>query len=162
MLAAWITPAEAAAKSCGRQILDDWSDGRIDATYPLRCYAEALELAPRDLLDYSTLEDDIDRALTAATRGKLAGPYRVPVVAVPQQPDERRVLPKRVTTTAGTEDPVPTAPEAAPQLADSESASAVPLPLLVLAGLGLLLVAGGSAGYLFRRYRGGDVPPPAI
>ena len=162
MLAAWITPAAAAAKSCGRQILDDWSDGRIDATYPLRCYADALELAPRDLLDYSTLEDDIDRALTAATRGKPAGLNRDPIVAVPQLPSEPRALPKRVTTMAGTEDPVPTAPEAAPQLDESESASAVPLPLLVLAGLALLLVAGGSVGYLFRRYRGGDAPPPAI
>ena len=34
---------------------------------------------------------------------------------------------------------------------DAESASSVPIPLLILAGLALLLIAAGSAGYVIRR-----------
>ena len=42
------------------------------------------------------------------------------------------------------------------------SADSVPIPLLVLAGLALLLVAAGSAGYAIRRYQARRVPPPAV
>ena len=35
-------------------------------------------------------------------------------------------------------------------------------PLLILAGLALLLVAGGSAGYLLRRVQARRLPPPAV
>ena len=52
-------------------------------------------------------------------------------------------------------------PEAAGPV-DSDSASSVPIPLLVLAGLALLLIAGGSAGYFIRRYQGRNNPPPAV
>jgi hypothetical protein len=38
----------------------------------------------------------------------------------------------------------------------------VPIPLLILAGLALLLVAGGSAGYLIRRFQARRIPPPAL
>ena len=37
----------------------------------------------------------------------------------------------------------------------------MPVPLLILAGLALLLVVGGSAGYLIRRYQSRQIPPPA-
>jgi uncharacterized membrane protein len=43
-----------------------------------------------------------------------------------------------------------------------DSASSVPIPLLILAGLALLLVAGGSAGYLIRRLQSRRMPPPAV
>jgi hypothetical protein len=35
----------------------------------------------------------------------------------------------------------------------------VPIPLLILAGLALLLIAGGTAGYLIRRYQSRRIPP---
>jgi len=38
----------------------------------------------------------------------------------------------------------------------------VPVPLLILAGLALLLVAGGSAGYVIRRLQSRRIPPPAV
>ncbi|MDQ3066028.1 MAG: hypothetical protein M3R12_02590, partial [Actinomycetota bacterium] len=44
----------------------------------------------------------------------------------------------------------------------SESASSVPIPLLILAGLALLLVAAGSAGYVIRRIQAGRIPPPTV
>ena len=42
---------------------------------------------------------------------------------------------------------------------DTDSASSIPIPLLILAGLALLLVAGGSAGYVIRRIQARRVPP---
>jgi len=168
LLAAAPAPA-AAAKSCGHRILDDWSDGRIDADYPLRCYADALDVAPRDLLDYSNLEDDVNRALAAATRGTPApanatseAPTRAPQPVGEPAPAPPSPAPgperKPASAPESPGDPDPAAPEAAPPVADAAGASSVPLPLLVLAGFALVLLAGGSAGYLVRRVRGSETP----
>ena len=36
-----------AAPSCARQVIDDWyEDGRVDRTYPLHCYDDAIEALP--------------------------------------------------------------------------------------------------------------------
>ena len=69
--------------------------------------------------------------------------------------------PKNQTTTDVSEPKNENPPEASGQV-DSDSASSVPIPLLVLAGLALLLIAGGSAGYFIRRYQGRNNPPPAV
>lgn len=170
VLAAAVSPA-AAAKSCGRQVLDDWSDGQVEGTYADRCYSDALAIAPRDLLLYSSLEDDLRRALQAANRGKPAPPNsegygtpeapaeQAPVAGTPAEepaPDSRTPAGSPPAAPAVADEPE--GPEAAPAVA-SESATSLPLPLLVLAGLGLLLVGGGSAGYLLRRLRGRPTPP---
>jgi hypothetical protein len=54
-----------AATSCGSRLLDDWKDGRIDQTYPVSCYREALANLPEDVRVYSTAQNDITRALQA-------------------------------------------------------------------------------------------------
>ena len=67
-------PAGAAA-SCGRAVIDDWyDDGRVDGTYALHCYDDAIEILPRDVRDYSSAKEDIQRALQAAKRGEDAPP----------------------------------------------------------------------------------------
>ena len=148
----------AAAQSCGRQVIDDWWDGRIDGTYDLHCYDDAIEILPRDVRDYSSAEDDIRRALQAALRGEPAPPNEQ------EQPDGEEPAstpppgsdpPAAEEPPAGTDDP-----EASPPL--GESASSVPVPLLILAGLALVLVLAGSAGYLIRRFQGRRIPPPAV
>src|SRR6185295_16733133 len=64
-----------AAESCGRQVIDDWYDnGRVDGTYALHCYDDAIEILPRDVRDYSSAKDDIQRALQARKRGEAAPP----------------------------------------------------------------------------------------
>jgi hypothetical protein len=149
-----------AAKSCGRQVLDDWYDGRIDGTYALHCYDDAIEIIPRDVRDYSSAEDDIKRALQAALSGQDAPPNSGGgPVAPPAKPVD---TPKTTTTEPTSTTPPPDAPgpEVAPPV-DADSASSVPIPLLILAGLALLLVAGGSAGYLVRRFHR-RLPPPAV
>ena len=64
-----------AASSCGRAVIDDWYDnGRVDGTYALHCYDDAIETLPRDVRDYSSAKDDIQRALQARKRGEAAPP----------------------------------------------------------------------------------------
>ena len=43
---------------------------------------------------------------------------------------------------------------------ETDSASSVPIPLLILAGLALLLIAAGTAGYVIRRLQARRLPPP--
>jgi hypothetical protein len=153
-----------AAPSCARQVIDDWYDnGRVDRTYPLHCYDDAIEALPRDVRDYSSAREDIQRALQARMRNEPSPPATTdpspgdgqtsgPVTKPPKPP-------KNTKTTSGSDPKDETTPIAAPPV-DGGSASSVPIPLLVLAGLALLLVAGGSAGYIVRRYQGRNGPPP--
>lgn len=50
-------------RACGRTVLEDWSDGRLDTTYSGPCYLAALDGMPEDLRAYTTAHDDITRAL---------------------------------------------------------------------------------------------------
>ena len=156
-----VAPPATAAPSCGRQVLDDWyDDGRVDGTYALRCYDDAIEIIPRDVLDYSSAQEDIQRALQARMRGEPAPPARTdpspdPTSTNPDDPTEE------TPGGGGGGDPGGGGPEAGPPVG-TESASSVPIPLLILAGLALLLVAGGSAGYLLRPIQARRLPPPAV
>ena len=152
----------AAASACGDKVIDDWYDGRIDGTYPLPCYDDAIEQLPRDLRDYSSAPDDIMRALQAAMRGEKAPPNKDPAIAVEPPDDPPPATPPREdppTTPTEPNDPRPVDTVALPTDPGS-SASSVPVPLLVLAGLALLLIAGGSAGYIVRRLQARRIPPP--
>lgn len=53
-----------AATACAQTLLTDWSDGRIDRTYPIACYRAALNSLPTDLRVYSSAPDDIGQALS--------------------------------------------------------------------------------------------------
>lgn len=154
-----------AAESCGKQVINDWYDGRIDGTYDLHCYDDAIEQLPRDLRDYSSAPDDIQRALQSRMRGREAPPNRDPAPTDPgpddPQPPTPPGDPPGVDPPPGESPPTgPDDPVALPPL--GESASSVPVPLLILAGLALLLVAGGSAGYVIRRFQSRRIPPPAV
>lgn len=54
-----------AATSCASRLLADWQDGRIDRTYPVSCYRQALTQLPEDVRVYSSAQSDITRALQA-------------------------------------------------------------------------------------------------
>src|SRR3989442_11831297 len=57
----------AAAKApCWKTLMNDWYDGRIDGTYKVSCYKEAIRHLPQDLQDYSQARSDLSRALLAA------------------------------------------------------------------------------------------------
>ena len=139
--------AAAAGKPCWERVIDDWLDnGTIDKHYKAACYQQALKHVPEDLRDYSNITDAISAALSASLRGDSgngngsssgggsgsssgsgnsdAGKSRVPQ-AVPDQSIYDKGIHSLGTT----------------------KASSIPIPLLVLAALGalLLLSAGGLA-----------------
>ena len=55
--------APQAERACGKAVLTDWADGRIDETYPSPCYLAAIDTLPEDVRAYTTAKDDISRAL---------------------------------------------------------------------------------------------------
>jgi hypothetical protein len=164
--------------NCGRQIIDDWfKDGRVDKIYALHCYDDALEQLPNDVRTYSDAPQAIKRALQQAL-AKGAPVDTAPTETTPAETTPTETTPEDPTTTEPVETtstdttPTPTTGTDGPggpgseALDDSSSASSVPIPLLVLAGLALLLLAAGGAGYLNRRLQarridgGPDDPAP--
>jgi hypothetical protein len=156
----------AAAPSCGRQVIDDWyDDGRVDRTYALHCYDDAIEALPPDVRQYSSAQEDIERALQARMRGDASPPAKSDPSPGSKPKPKPKPKPTTTTTTQSTTTESEPKEETTPQAVgavDDDSASSVPIPLLVLAGLALLLIAGGSAGYFVRRYQGRNNPPPAV
>jgi len=168
LLALLVAAAPAnAAPSCARLVINDWYDnGRVDRTYALHCYDDAIEALPRDVRDYSSAKEDIQRALQFRLRNEPAPPATTDPSpggggTTTDPPEPAETTPTTTETTPESDPKNEDPPEAAPPV-DGESASSVPIPLLVLAGLALLLIAGGSAGYFVRRYQGRNTPPPAV
>ena len=158
-------PAMAKAKSCADQVIADWyDDGRVGKIYPLHCYTEAIAKLPPDVLDYSNAKEEIGRALAFAKQGKPdpggsdpspgSTGRRRPSTNDHEDDDRHRHDRRRRPTTPTTTDTDTTATVVSPT--DTSGPSSVPVPLLVLGGLAVLLLAAGSAGYLRRRMNGGD------
>ncbi len=128
-------------------MLADWFDnGRIDRLYPLNCYEEAIDAIPADLRDYADAEEIITRALQARSRRRTRTRRGRP------DSGRRRTLDD---PSGGSDDPVGPGrvrhdPQAAPGV-DTSGPSSVPIPLLVLGGMSLALLAAGGLGYLSRR-----------
>ncbi len=60
-------PLQASASGCAARVTGDWvDDGRVQGTYPLRCYRDAIADLPEDLRAYSTAPDDLERAMRSA------------------------------------------------------------------------------------------------
>lgn len=151
----------AAAKPCWKRLVVDWYDGRIDGTYQAKCYRDAIKNIPEDLKGYSAAEEDIRRALLAATRehgGKLADTELI-------EPDPANG-PGSDDGDDGEGEAVPPGSDDGGGLLDflkPSNADSVPIPLLVLAGLALILLAAAGASFLARRVQARRVrvtPPP--
>ena len=157
-----VDKAQARTESkCSAALIHDWYvDGRIDHTYQVHCYREALRSIPEDQIIYGTLREDLTRALQSAIRkhdGNVSG--GTPVVPSsggggPQDPsggtaanDKSEGFITRVARKLG------------PDTADS-----IPVPLLVLGGLALLLMAAAGVSFIARRMQekraDSDQPPP--
>ena len=125
VLAVFAQPA--AASPCGTRVLKDWSDNsRIDGTYQLHCYQDAVDALPQDLLDYSDAADVIGRAF------RDAGGRRIQIAR--KSPDQQRKI-------------------ATPDVTNASSPSSLPVPLIVLSIVALALLAAGGYGYVSRRRR---------
>jgi hypothetical protein len=164
LMAATASPA-AAATPCWKRVINQWLNNQpINTHYKPQCYQQALKHVPEDLRDYSDITDAISIALQNALRGDKSGgasggggtqssggtssngngtsnadskPRRLQ--SVPDRSYYRRAIDNLGTT----------------------SADSLPIPLLVLAGLGtaLLLSAAGLAAH--KRLKARPRPPTA-
>jgi hypothetical protein len=139
----------AAATPCWKSLLNDWYDGRIDQTYAKHCYTDALSLLPDDVKTYSSAHDDILRALQSAVakQKKHTGGRVGPNTLIPAPKGKR---PKGTETAPGGK----SKDKGLTSLADKLNpgcATSLPVPLLVLGGLALVLVAAGGAGLVAKR-----------
>ena len=154
--AAAVRPAPAqAATPCWKLLLNDWYDGRIDQTYSVHCYKDALKHLPADVQTYSSAHDDILRALQTAIAkqqksNKPVGENTpVPPSGSGSGSGGGSSGSGTDTTTTGSD-----GRQGSDGLAgkvSSDDPSSIPLPLLILGGLALLLVAAGAAGLIAKR-----------
>jgi hypothetical protein len=145
-------PAASATK-CGKQVLADWFDnGRIDRLYPLNCYEEAIDAIPDDLRDYADAEEVITRALQSALRGQLAPGGEDPTPGDGGSKGGKGGAGGSGGSGGGgsSTGSTGTTAQAAPEV-NTSGPSSVPVPLLVLGGISLALLAAGGLGYLSRR-----------
>jgi hypothetical protein len=156
LLCAVAQPARAASSAtpCWKVLLNDWYDGRIDGTYARHCYNDALKHLPADVSTYSSAHDDILRALQSAiAKQKKAGQTigaNTPIV--PPAPPKGGggggggTNSPTDTTQTGRDKPTGLADKLNPG-----SPSSLPVPLLILGGLALILVAAGGVGLVAKR-----------
>ena len=130
LILAALLPGGAAAKTpCWKQVLNDWSNGRAIASYPLHCYREAIRNLPEDLRDYSSAADDILAALQSQISNR----------------ENRHLQAHGLGDAKGSAHPSRSAYRRAIDNLGTSNADSLPIPLLVLASLGaaLLLAAAG-------------------
>ena len=147
-----------AAKPCWERVINDWlNDGRIDGTYSVKCYQQALKNVHEDMRDYSNVTDVIQ----AAMQNALSTPGKTGSGSGPGGNPGNGTQSNKPRTTQGV--PPPSLYRKAINSLGTTKAESLPIPLLVLAGLGslLLLTAGGLAGAKrYRAVRGRPKPPP--
>ena len=169
--------AAAKTPSCADQVIADWyDDGRVGKIYPLHCYRDAIAKLPPDILDYSNAKEEIGRALAFAKQGKPdpGGTDPTPPATTSTETRPTKTSTTKTTKTSTTKTTKTSTTKTTTRTGttatttsttDTSGPSSVPVPLLVLGGLAVLLLAAGSAGYLRRRMSGGDdadgTPPPA-
>ena len=132
------TSPAAAQSSCWRQVINEWvKNDQVSATYPLHCYREAIAHVPNDLRQYSSIEEDIRAARQQAAR---RGSRFLTGRGGPPNPTQNR-------------DPQSGLYNQAIDSLSPTNADSMPLPLLVLAGLSLILMTAGGAGLVTKRVR---------
>ena len=138
-------PSAEAAKPCWKRALDDWSDnGRMDDVYSQACIQAAIDNLPEDLRIYSNAPEIIGGARQRSVRDRsIQGTSGRPPVAPPPAGTVTPVEPK---TGPKDEGPIQEVLNAGPT-----DASSIPLPLMVLAGLALVLMTAGGVGIARRK-----------
>ena len=141
---------------CWQLVMNQWYQGAIKTVFPIDCYQQAIQHLPTDIRVYSSARDDITRARNAA-------------IAYNQQQAAATAAAGSGTTTSGTtttkiKQPVikTHGPDRSPMAPSSDilnsaspgGATSFPLPLIILGGLAILLVAAGGIGLIIRRQQG--------
>ena len=163
-LVAGVGPAAAApaaslqaTNACWKDVVNDWlhNQPNLKGTYAIPCYTQAIQHLNSypDLQGYSSAADDIHRALLAVIHqeGRGGGGGSAPP-ASPSGPSS----PQTGGGTPGAHKSLWT------RLTDRVApgnAQSVPLPLIVLAGLALLLLLAAGATWFARRMQTRRVTP---
>jgi hypothetical protein len=171
LLAAAARPA-AAATPCWKALLNDWYDGRIDQTYASHCYTVAIHHLPSDVQTYSSAREDILRALQSAkARARKSGKKVGPNTLIGPGSGGGTTTNSGgggssggggTTTGQGPSSTDANRHKGLANVADKlnpGSASSLPLPLLVLGGLAILLVAAGGAGLIVKHLQSRQTGP---
>jgi hypothetical protein len=151
-------PAQARSMStCSKALIHDWYvDGRVDKTYPVHCYREALKQIPEDQAIYGTLRQDLTRALQSTIR-QHGGHVNGDTLVVPLGGGGDGNGPNGTAGKGGVFHWL--AQKLGPSTADS-----IPIPLLILGGLAFALIAAAGVSLIARRMqarRAAADPPPA-
>ncbi|TML89592.1 MAG: hypothetical protein E6G08_05160 [Actinobacteria bacterium] len=161
-----------AATPCWKQVLNDWFvDGRIDNTYPIACYTQAQQHLGEDAVNYSGAPDDIHRALLAAIRqdrggGGGGGGARSSSGGGGSTSSGGGSSSSSSSTGGGRGTSVAPPPprrrgpiQNAIDWLGPSNAESIPLPLLILAGIALLLLAAAAASFVARRIQARRLRP---
>jgi len=148
-LALTVSAAPASAKTpCWKVVISDWYvDGRVNGTYPIPCYEQAIQNLPDDVRSYADAASEIRRAMLDQLRHKDQ----------PRANGKRKVAPV-VFSSHGGEPPKGLVSRLIDKIGPS-NADSVPLPLLVLAGIAFLLLAAAAASFVARRIQARRVMP---
>ena len=156
---------------CWKTLINDWYDGRIDGTYPIHCYRDALKKLPTDVDTYSSARDDIKQALqkritqshgsgTGGTSSGGSSSGSGTSGGGTSGGSSGGSKGSKSGTKSANGSPIKTIfDKTKPGNADS-----VPLPLIVLGAVAALLMVAGGVGFLARRTRTrklqlGSLPP---
>ena len=154
-----LAPAASAAPPCWKQLINDWYyDSRVDRAYPARCYQQAIDHLPEDAADYSNAADELSRALQAAlTGGGPGGSSGGPDTIVPPTRGETR----STDNSPYTKPPDEGGNDGWLGALRPTNADSIPLPLLILAGLAMLLLAAAAVSFVARRVQARSAPAKA-
>jgi hypothetical protein len=151
LAAAAVGVGTARASSCSSALIKDWYvDGRIDQTYAVHCYREALKDIPEDQIVYGTLREDLTRALQATIRKH--GGNVTPDTPVPGD--------KGNGPSSGSSGKDEGFFRWLARAIGPDTANSIPVPLLVLGGLALALIAAAAVSFFARRWQARRAQPP--
>jgi hypothetical protein len=145
-------PPASAKTPCWQVVISDWyENGRIDKTYPIPCYEQAIHHLPVDVQSYADAASEINRAMLDQMRRDRNGTDQ------PSGHGKKKTAPTFATSPGG-EPPKGFFSKLIDKIGPS-SADSVPLPLLVLAGIALLLLAAAGGSWVARRIQARRVMP---
>ena len=149
--------SQQATNKCWLDVINDWADNnQVDKIYAIPCYTQAIQhlSAYPDIAGYSSAADDIHRAMLAVVHEEGRGG---PPSTGGSGPSGPPLGPSNNTTPPG-----PGQKSLWTSLTDRLSpgnAQSIPLPLIVLAGLALLLLLAAAATWFARRLQTRRVTP---
>ena len=139
-LAALLAGSAAAGTPCWKQVLNDWSNSRPIGHYRIHCYRDAIRNLPEDLRDYSSAADDIQAAMQAE-------------IAKRTERSPQGLGSPNGGGSDGNAGPPRSVYRKAIDNLGTNNADSLPIPLLVLASLGGLLLALAAAMTAAKRIR---------